>query len=77
VTSHECSDDAQARIAALKERADKEHQNYLQEVKDLDRQLEQDRRLKEFLNIKIAERNENLHNLKKNMQGSSCVLDVH
>ena len=64
-----CSDEAQAKIFALKDKSEKEHQSYLQELKELDRQLEQDRKLREFMAIKSSERTENpffrRHNLGK------------
>lgn len=40
----------------LRERAEKEYQAYLQEIKELDRALEQDRKLKDFMAAKMAER---------------------
>jgi hypothetical protein len=49
-------DEAQAKIIALREKADKEHQAYIQEIKELDRALEQDRKLKEFMATKVAVR---------------------
>ena len=49
-------DEAQAKIALLKEKAEKENQSYQQEMKELNRQLEHDRKLKEFLSIKATER---------------------
>lgn len=62
-------DEAQARMIALKERAEKEYQQYLQEVKELKRQLEQDRKLKEFILIKTSERADHVVHLKKNSDG--------
>jgi coiled-coil domain-containing protein 63/114 len=50
------SDEAQTRIFALKEKAEKEQQAYLQEMKELDRILEQDRKLKEFMATKNSDR---------------------
>ncbi|KAI9101371.1 hypothetical protein DFS34DRAFT_468416 [Phlyctochytrium arcticum] len=55
-SAYEARDEAQARIIALREKAEKEHQAYVQEVKELDRSLEQDRRLKEFMATKVADR---------------------
>ncbi|TPX55688.1 hypothetical protein PhCBS80983_g05122 [Powellomyces hirtus] len=55
-SAYEARDEAQARIIALREKADKEHQAYIQEIKELDRSLEQDRRLKEFMATKVADR---------------------
>ena len=52
-------DEAQAKIIALRDKAEKEYQAYTQEGKELDRSLEQDRRLKEFMAAKIAERQNN------------------
>ena len=51
-------DEAQAKIIALREKSEKEHQNYIQEMKELDRSLEQDRKLKEFMATKISDRTE-------------------
>ncbi|KAJ3007997.1 Coiled-coil domain-containing protein 63 [Thoreauomyces humboldtii] len=55
-SAYEARDEAQARMIALREKADKEHQAYIQEIKELDRSLEQDRRLKEFMATKVADR---------------------
>ncbi|TPX33150.1 hypothetical protein SeMB42_g07516 [Synchytrium endobioticum] len=54
--AYEARDEAQAKIVALRERAEKEGAAYAQEIKELDRALEQDKRLKEFMAAKIAER---------------------
>ena len=54
--TYEARDEAQAKIVALRERAEKEGAAYAQEIKELDRALEQDKRLKEFMAAKIAER---------------------
>ncbi|KAI8850258.1 hypothetical protein BC829DRAFT_416119 [Chytridium lagenaria] len=40
------------------EKAEKEYQAYIQEIKELDRALEQDRRLKEFMATKVSDRME-------------------
>lgn len=66
-------DETQARINALKEKAEKEYQNYLQELKDLDRQLEQDRNLKEFMTIKVTERTSKL--VKKQSTSIKMILN--
>ncbi|KAJ1549100.1 hypothetical protein HK405_009784 [Cladochytrium tenue] len=58
-TAYEARDEAQTRIIALREKAEKEHQAYIQEMKELDRALEQDRRLKEFMATKAADRLDN------------------
>ncbi|KAI9017712.1 hypothetical protein BC832DRAFT_44214 [Gaertneriomyces semiglobifer] len=55
-SAYEARDEAQARIIVLREKSEKEQQAYIQEVKELDRTLEQDRRLKEFMATKIADR---------------------
>ena len=52
------SDEAQTKIIMLREKAEKEQQAYIQEIKELDRILEQDRRLKEFMATKTSKRNE-------------------
>ncbi|KAI8810383.1 hypothetical protein BJ742DRAFT_888301 [Cladochytrium replicatum] len=54
--AYEARDEAQAKIIALKEKAEKEYQAYVQEMKELDRVLEQDRRLKDFMAAKAADR---------------------
>ncbi|KAJ3336134.1 hypothetical protein HDU93_003595 [Gonapodya sp. JEL0774] len=53
--AYEARDDSQSKLAALKEKSDKEHQAYLSEIKELDRILEQDRKLKEFMAAKTGE----------------------
>ncbi|KAI9137500.1 hypothetical protein BKA69DRAFT_1041689 [Paraphysoderma sedebokerense] len=55
-SAYEARDEAQAKIVALKEKAEKEYQAYIQEIKELDRTLEQDRKLKSFLATKAADR---------------------
>ncbi|KAJ3383555.1 Coiled-coil domain-containing protein 63 [Lobulomyces angularis] len=50
----------QAKIIAWREKVEKEHQAYIQEVKDLDRSYEQDRKLKEFMATKAADRLEKI-----------------
>ena len=42
----------------MREKAEKENQNYVQEMKEPDRTLEQDRKLKEFMAAKISDRSE-------------------
>ncbi|KXS20533.1 hypothetical protein M427DRAFT_28236 [Gonapodya prolifera JEL478] len=54
--AYETRDDAQTRLLTLREKADKEYQAYLVEMKDLGRILEQDRKLKEFMSTKAADR---------------------
>ncbi|KAJ3065393.1 Coiled-coil domain-containing protein 63, partial [Rhizoclosmatium hyalinum] len=61
-SAYEARDEAQAKIIVLREKADKEYQAYVQEIKELDRALEQDRKLKEFMATKVADRGENLEN---------------
>eukprot|EP00842_Homolaphlyctis_polyrhiza_P002654 jgi/Hompol1/338/HPOL_001131-RA len=56
--AYEARDEAQTKIIALREKAEKEYQSYIQEIKELDRTLEQDRRLKEFMATKISDRSE-------------------
>lgn len=53
-------DEAQAKIIAWREKIEKETQAYMQEIKDLDRSYEQDRKLKEFMATKAADRLEKL-----------------
>ncbi|KAJ3295035.1 Coiled-coil domain-containing protein 63 [Borealophlyctis nickersoniae] len=55
-SAYEARDEAQTKILALREKADKEYQAYMQEMKELDRSLEQDRKLKEFMATKASER---------------------
>lgn len=58
-SAYEARDEAQAKIIAMKEKAEKEYQAYTQEIKELDRLLEQDRKLKEFMATKSSDRAEN------------------
>ncbi|KAJ3374654.1 Coiled-coil domain-containing protein 63 [Allomyces arbusculus] len=55
-SAYEARDEAQSKILLLTEKAEKEYQTYIQEVKELDRTLEQDRKLKNFLATKAADR---------------------
>ena len=43
-------------MQSVKERAEKEALSHNAEMKELDRILEQDRRLKEFMNVKTGDR---------------------
>jgi coiled-coil domain-containing protein 63/114 len=54
--AYEARDEAQSKIILLREKAEKEQQAYTQEMKELDRILEQDRRLKEFMATKNSSR---------------------
>jgi chromosome segregation ATPase len=54
--AYEARDEAQSKILVLREKAEKEYQAYTQEMKELDRVLEQDRRLKEFMATKNSNR---------------------
>ena len=54
--AYEARDEAQAKIIALREKAEKEYQAYIQEIKELDRLLEHDRKLKEFMATKTMHR---------------------
>ncbi|KAJ3045359.1 Coiled-coil domain-containing protein 63 [Rhizophlyctis rosea] len=55
-SAYEARDEAQTRILALREKAEKEYQAYIQEMKELDRTLEQDRKLKDFMATKASDR---------------------
>ncbi|EPZ36351.1 hypothetical protein O9G_004010 [Rozella allomycis CSF55] len=50
--AYEARDEAQAKMIALKEKAEKEFMAYTQEIKELDRVLEQDRKFKSFMSVK-------------------------
>lgn len=54
--AYEARDEAQSKILVLREKAEKEFQSYIQEIKEIDRILEQDRRLKEFMATKNSHR---------------------
>lgn len=54
--AYEARDDAQARMNALKERSEKELQESTMELKELNRVLEQERKLKEFMAAKGRDR---------------------
>ncbi|KAH6592706.1 hypothetical protein BASA61_004472 [Batrachochytrium salamandrivorans] len=56
--AYEARDEAQTKIIALREKAEKEYQSYIQEIKEIDRTLEQDRKLKEFMAAKSLDRSE-------------------
>lgn len=68
-SAYEARDEAQTRIIALREKAEKEYQSYMQEIKELDRALEQDRKLKEFMAAKISDRQEKVD--QNDMYGNS------
>jgi predicted nucleotidyltransferase len=48
--------ESQNRMIALKERAEKEHQVYIQELKELERRYQEEKKLREFMSIKNSER---------------------
>ena len=54
--AYEIREETQNRMIALKERAEKEHQVFLQELKELERQIEQDKKLRDFMLTKGVER---------------------
>ncbi|KAI8611153.1 hypothetical protein BC830DRAFT_1142378 [Chytriomyces sp. MP71] len=87
-SAYEARDEAQAKIIVLREKAEKEYQAYIQEIKELDRALEQDRKLKEFMATKVADRTEGLNldgtasrkrhekdSFTKNMQSQDNISD--
>lgn len=49
-----CRDEAQSKMILLKERADKDLQQHNAEMKELVRVLDHDRKLKEFMGIKVT-----------------------
>lgn len=53
-----CRDDAQNKMLALKEKAEKELAQYNVELKELIRVIDHDRKLKEFMSCKDKERTE-------------------
>ncbi|KAJ3255726.1 Coiled-coil domain-containing protein 63 [Boothiomyces macroporosus] len=72
--AYEARDEAQSKIIVLREKAEKEYQSYIQEMKELDRILEQDRRLKEFMATKAANRTEKFDNKNKQSNGKKDIL---
>lgn len=69
------SEECQTRMVALKERNEKETQSFQQEIKELERQLEQDRKLKEFLIIKTAERSDFVDNVRKHLHSKLHIIN--
>lgn len=55
-SAYDTRDEAQTKVIALREKAEKESQSYQGELRELDRILEQDRKLKDFMSVKQAER---------------------
>merc|ERR1711881_634121 len=51
--AYEARDSAQAQMAALKQQADKEHQEFEKEWKELGRLIENDKKMKEFMRQKV------------------------
>lgn len=58
LVSISCRDEAQGKMMALKEKADKDLSQYNTELKELMRIIEHDRKLKEFMRVKSEERAE-------------------
>jgi chromosome segregation ATPase len=63
--AYEARDDAQARMSALRERSEKELQESTMELKELNRVLEQERKLKEFMGVKGRDRAKDLNDAAK------------
>jgi hypothetical protein len=55
---YDSRDEAQTKLLSLKEKADKEVAQYEMEVKELQRQIDYDRKLRDFMNRKNQERAE-------------------
>ncbi|XP_013907911.1 PREDICTED: coiled-coil domain-containing protein 63-like [Thamnophis sirtalis] len=54
--AYEARDEAHARLGQLQDKAEKDLKQYISEMKELERFLENDRRMSEFINIKLQER---------------------
>merc|ERR1712164_39053 len=54
--AYEARDSAQAQMAALKQQADKEHQEFEKEWKELGKLIENDKKMKEFMRSKVRNR---------------------
>ncbi|KAH0626484.1 hypothetical protein JD844_001483 [Phrynosoma platyrhinos] len=54
--AYEARDEAQARLSQLQDKAEKDRRQYESEMKELDRLLENDRRISEFIAIKLQDR---------------------
>lgn len=69
-------DEAQTRMQALKERAEKDALSHAAELKELDRVLEQDRKLRDFMSVKGGDR-EQLDITQKRRQRSKQFHSTH
>jgi len=56
--AYEARDSAQAQMAALKQQADKEHQEFEREWRELGKLIENDKKMKEFMRAKVRSRAE-------------------
>ncbi|KAI8929715.1 hypothetical protein BC831DRAFT_509012 [Entophlyctis helioformis] len=74
--AYEARDEAQTKIIALREKAEKEYQSYIQEIKELDRTLEQDRKLKEFMATKMLDRSERADGIQDGDKKGKSVLSA-
>jgi chromosome segregation ATPase len=72
--AYEARDEAQSKILVLREKAEKESQAYVQEMKELDRILEQDRRLKEFMATKNSNRVQKVNQNANAKKGAKDTL---
>ncbi|XP_070584900.1 outer dynein arm-docking complex subunit 1 [Erythrolamprus reginae] len=54
--AYDARDEAHARLGQLQDKAEKDLKQYVSEMKELERFLENDRRMSEFVNIKLQER---------------------
>jgi 3-methyladenine DNA glycosylase/8-oxoguanine DNA glycosylase len=82
-SAYEARDEAQAKVISLKEKSEKENQAYNQEIKELDRILAQDKKLKAFMAAKTFDRLDSMstedgqpshHDLQKNFTGEIKVI---
>ena len=61
--AYESRDEAQQKMVVLREKAEKDRQQYEAEIKELQRLLDHDKKLKEFMGIKTQERKEDSQQL--------------
>ncbi|XP_063157279.1 outer dynein arm-docking complex subunit 1 [Candoia aspera] len=54
--AYDARDEAHSRLGQLRDKAEKDLKQYVSEMKELERFLENDRRMSEFINIKLQER---------------------
>lgn len=72
--AYDSRDEAQAKMILLKEKADKDMAQHQQEMKELQRIIDHDKKLREFMNIKGKEREEDDYLKAWRQKKGQCLI---